>query len=247
MNLELTRDFELKTSFNIDKTNMFFRSSVETEVYQSNGYHPPNEVLEFKMNKQRTCLLFCNFFLKEFYTDSGEKLDYSPKFVQDLYILISQNNFQIVPYVFNNKSHPTYKEFQFPTSFFYNTNFECVETQIPLNFTSSNDVMWRLEIETKEYPNSEQICRVSNLISKRFNVRNMLHNELFHFYNSTARIDFDLPELKLVSNISYFLSEGNVFIPIASESPITIFVNTWDEEHGATFYYDDKNNKLTLG
>lgn len=247
LKFQLSNDFQLKTAFNLNKNDRKPFNQIYIETSESVGFHPPNEVVEFRFNGKKTGFLFCNFYLKEFYSEDGQKLTFSPDYVQDLYILISAGGFQIVPYVYNNRARPTYLEFEFPLSYFYNTNFGCLETQIPLRLSSDNNKLWRLEIESLEYPTNDQIARISAFIEKQHSLRNEIWDKLFSHYNSTARFDFELPELTSVETLKYFISEGGITVPLDSNEPITIFINTWDEEHGATFYFDDRHNLLTEG
>jgi len=244
---ESSEEFKHKVTFQVDKCSAKPFIKKYNELHNSHGWHPANEKIELKNGENITGTIYCNFFLKEFYNETGIGLDFSPEYIQDIYILISQNGFQIVPYVFNNKPQPIYKEFEFPKSFMYNTNFGCIESQIPLNFTSDNDKMWRLEIESEHYPSEKQIERIKNFINNKYSIKREILDNLLNYYNSTARFDFELPEITSVDTLKYFLNEGGIYIPNSEEDTITIFINTWDEEHGSTFYFNDKTNELSEG
>ena len=107
--------------------------------------------------------------------------------------------------------------------------------------------MWRLEIESTQYPSTIQIQRITKLVDRKFELRNEILAKLLTYYNSTARFDFELPELSSTDAIKYFLNAGSIYVPEDSKEPITISISTWDEEHGATYYYDDTNQILTEG
>ena len=133
--------------------------------------------------------------------------------------------------------------YKFPFDFYYNAVFQAYETTIHSGLMCLNSHPARLEINPVDGKVSlEQIERIKTMESIRYKINLFLKEKFWEHYNTSAKIDFELPELKEVEQLFYFVKPASIILPATHEEPISLFFSTWDEEHGQFVNYYDEND-----
>lgn len=131
--------------------------------------------------------------------------------------------------------------YQFPSDFYYNPAFETFEANINSGLMCVNFLHARIEMSPTDNKISlRQIQRVEEMQSNRFEINNYLRDRFWESYNF-LKVDFELPDLKDKEQLYHFVKASSISVPAEENEPISIFFRTWDEEHGQTVYYYNKD------
>ncbi|NMH89609.1 hypothetical protein [Flavivirga algicola] len=167
----------------------------------------------------------------------------SSESIDELAALYKRYNCQITKYYLppsipiNNH----WTNYHFPSNFFYNPAFELYEATINTGLMCLNFEHARIEISPVGTKVSvQQIKRVQQMESNRFEINKFLINKFWESYNYVKE-DYELPYLNKKEQLYFFVKTSSIIVPIEENEPITIFFRTWDDEHGQTVYYYDKD------
>lgn len=131
--------------------------------------------------------------------------------------------------------------YQFPSDFYYNPAFEIFEATKNTGLMCVNFVHARIEISPIDNKISlSQIKRVEEMESNRFEINKYLKDRFWESYNMLKE-DYELPDLKSKEQLYHFVKVSSISVPEEEKEPISLFFRTWDDEHGQTVYYYDKN------
>jgi hypothetical protein len=163
--------------------------------------------------------------------------------VEKLIELYNKHSCQVSPF-YLPPSIPvgeTWRNYEFPFEFFYNPAFETFEARINSGIMCLNFTTAKVEFEVVDKNiTAEQIKRLRSIDGNKYKINEILSKYFWESYNQ-MRIDYDLPELKNLEQLKYFVQVYGFIVPIDDESPIIISFKTWDDEHGQTVYYYNEN------
>lgn len=238
-------NFELKfVSLNID----YFKSKIlngSISTILTSSIYDTTSVIQFINGQTITGELNCNFLKHQFLNKEWQTLTFESNTVQDLYNWAKEEGYTIFPYSARNLEGSKWQYFNYPESYYFNIDAGLFETSIYLNLNSINNKPWRLEIPSQgNQPTTTQIEKIEKLYAKRWDLRTEILNRLYHYYQTTARHDFNLPELNNQDQLLYFLRNGSIILSEAPDDPIYISFGTWDEEHGASYCYHAEDGHL---
>lgn len=217
----------------------------KSEYQISTKHYEISSVIQFLNKGLVHGQLNCNFLRSQFTTKENEPLKYSIDDIINIYNWAKEQGYQIMPYRPAGNQQYNWQQFSYPDSYYFNSNFNVFETAIDLNLNSVNNKLWRLELPVLENrPTTNQLNIIEKFCAKRWEIRKMILDNLYHFYQSTARHDFDLPELNNQEQLFYFIRTGSIYLSKENDDIITIDFGTWDEEHGAYYSYFVNENRI---
>jgi hypothetical protein len=139
-------------------------------------------------------------------TIENEPLDYSTNDITNIYSWVKEDGYQIMPYRPAGNQQSLWNHFFYPYSYYLNSNFNVFEAAIDINLNSINRKLWRLLIpKINDRPTIEQLYTIKKFYDKRWEIRKLIIDSLYIFYQGTARFDFELPKLDNQEQIFYFI------------------------------------------
>lgn len=238
-------EYDLKISSHDITTFRAHFQEPKNGYQNSSKHHDISSIIQFLSKGIVKGQLNCNFLRSQFSTKENESLNYSSDDITNIYSWAKKQSHQIMPYRPAGIEQNMWQQFAYPKSYYFNSNFNVFETTMDINLNSVNSKSWRLEIPILgERPTISQLQTIEKFCSKRWEIRTMILDKLYHFYQSTARHDFDLPELSNQEQLFYFIRSGSIALSMDNENIITIGFGTWDEEHGAYYSYFVNENRI---
>ena len=238
-------EFEEKISSNNTLKLKSHFQEPKNEYQTSSRHHEVLSVIQFNKNGLIQVQINCNFFKGQFMTIENETLNYSSDDITNIYSWAKEHSYQIMPYRLAGSYQNIWSHFSYPNSYYLNSSYNVFETALDINLNSVNSKLWRLQIpKIDDRPTIEQLKTVSKFYDKRWEVRKLILDKLFHFYQGTARYDFELPKLDNQEQLFYFITKGLLSLIEGTDEVFSIEFGTWDEEHGAHYHYFLKDNLL---
>lgn len=235
---------EVMSSNESSKLKSRFKESMH-EYQTSSRHHEILSVIQFYKNGLVQGQLNCNFLRSQFMTIENEPLNYSTDNIANIYSWAKEDGYQIMPYRPAGNQQNVWNHFFYPNSFYLNSNFNVFETAIDINLNSINSKLWRLHIpKIDDRPTTEQLNATKKFYDKRWEIRKLILDSLYLFYQGTARYDFELPKLDNQEQIFYFINKGTLSLIEGTDEVFSIEFGTWDEEHGAHYHYFLKDHRL---
>ena len=206
-------------------------------------------IIQFKLNDTILAAINCNLFRYQFFTNEGIQLSYDPDSINVLRSWMKDEGFQYIPAFGGPYETLLWKYCLYPSSFTYSPRFNFFQTSIGLRLNSENEKKWKIAISARgDCPTKSQHELIDVLISKQYEVKKMIIDHLFNLYQTTDRFNYELPELTDKEQLYYFLGKGGTLtLPEDHEDAIVIEFATWDEEHGAYYYYFPLENRIEIG
>ena len=247
--LLIHEDFEEKfQTENTDFLLTFVKHEINPYLVSPNHFDITS-IIQFKQNDTIVGVINCNLFRFQFLTNEGDQLRYDPYSITFIRSWMKKEGFQFLPAAGGPHGISLWKYSTYPSSFNYSPRLKFFETSIELNLNSMNQKKWKIDIYAKgDCPSKEQFELIDAFLSKKYEVKKMIIDQLFNLYQTTDRFNYELPELTDPEQLYYFIGEGGTLTLMEEyKDAIIIEFSTWDEEHGAYYYYYPKENRLDLG
>ncbi len=246
LNLE---DFEEKFQTNNFDALLSFTNYEKNPYLISPNHFDITSIIQFMQKDTIVGVINCNLFRFQFITNKGDQLRYDPGSIAFIRSWMKKEGFQFLPAFGGPFGIQLWKYYTYPTSFNYSPRLKFFETSIGLNLNSMNQKKWKINISAiGECPTNEQIELMDSFLSKKYDVKKKIIDHLFNLYQTTDRFNYELPELNDQEQLYYFLGNGGTLTLMKEhENAIIIEFATWDEEHGAYYYYFPEENRLQVG